>query len=96
MRKNSHLNMAAPMLQGEITFFSEAKGDKIIFVANNRDVVEVGSDISCDIRIENASLLHMKIQLDTDTGKVKKEERKKFKPQNSQKVAGILNIHSLP
>lgn len=68
--------MAAPMLQGEITFFSEAKGDKIIFVADKRDLVIVGSDPSCDIRIEDADELHMRIQLDTETGKVKKEEKK--------------------
>lgn len=79
--------MAAAMLQGEITFFSEAKGDKIIFVAEKRESVEVGSDLSCDIRIEDADHLHMRIQLDTETGKVEKKTKRieMFKPQKKSK-----------
>lgn len=62
-------------LKGEITFFSETKGDKIKFKTHKRSLVEIGSKPTCDIRIVGADDVHMKILLDEASGKVKKEER---------------------
>lgn len=61
--------MAASLLEGEVTFFSESRGDKITFVAKKRESIKVGSNINCDIRIEAAEDVHMRIQAD-GTGKV--------------------------
>lgn len=72
--------MASSVLQGEITFFSKSKGDKITFVPDKRVVIEIGSNPNCDIRIEDADSLHMLIQLDTETGKVRKR-RNQSEPQ---------------
>ena len=63
--------MAASYLEGEITFFSETKGDKITFVANKRPEVDIGKNPMCDIRILGAEDVHMKIRLDS-AGKVRK------------------------
>lgn len=65
--------MAALTLQGEITFFSESKGDKITFVPDSRVLIEIGSSPTCDIRIVDSDPFHMRIQLDTETGKVNKK-----------------------
>lgn len=63
--------MAASVLDGEITFFSETRGDKITFVASKRESVAIGSNPTCDVRIHGAKDVHMTIQLDQETGKVK-------------------------
>lgn len=68
------------VLDGELTFFSESKGDKITFVANKREIVKIGSDLVCDVRIVGADDVHMTIEMDS-TGKVsvRKIQRRKRK-----------------
>lgn len=63
--------MAASTLDGEITFFSDTKGDKVTFVAKKRQNISIGSNPTCDVRIFGARDIHVQIQLD-QTGKVRK------------------------
>lgn len=81
--------MAASVLDGEITFFSELKGDKITFVANKRQVVEVGSDPNSDIRIYGADERHMRFELDS-AGKVRK-----FRDTHTTGILCSLSLNSL-
>lgn len=86
--------MAASVLDGEITFFSETRGDKITFVANKRHSISIGSNPTCDVRILGANDVHMTIQLDP-TGKVseKKEDTVgKIPSQTKKSFAGILKF----
>lgn len=75
--------MAASVLDGEITFFSDSRGDKITFVANKRQSVSIGSNPNCDVRILGANDVHMTIQLDP-TGKVSEKRRYSGKKIPSQ------------
>lgn len=92
--------MAASALDGEITFFSETKGDKITFVAKKRQTIDVGSNPACDIRICEAEDVHMRIQLDA-TGKVRiwiptqkksLQERKKEKVRRHFKFSSFIQV----
>jgi hypothetical protein len=67
--------MAASVLDGEITFFSDSRGDKITFVANKRQSISIGSNPTCDVRILGANDVHMTIQVES-TGKVSRKRKR--------------------